>query len=259
MASPCPDIESHSERSVQGGLLDEAFVITDTDFTSQEDCDAFASYLYQTSGVNTDISESPLLLSDLDVIVDGIWKPEEEKGLTLMFQAVLNWLKSFGLDINVPAIQEYFPSGESIRLFAEISAGLILLLVFVFTIRGLYRTGLFKFSRKPLLDSDGFKLENDSVFSFESVDGLPLREQLAALLQRSISVLRKHSAVPVSASCTNHELMDHLLASKSALARLFVRQVKLTEPVIYGTRSVTLEALSESQKICEDIGSISHD
>ena len=133
MASPCPDITITPESSVQGSLFDEALVTTDTDFTSREDCDMFASYFYETPDVNTNISESPLLFSNLDVIVDSVWKPEEEQGFALMFQAVFNWLKSFGLNVDTSALQEYLPSGESVRLFTEISAGLLLLLALVYT------------------------------------------------------------------------------------------------------------------------------
>lgn len=259
MATPCPDITITPESSVQGSLFDEALVTTDTDFTSREDCDMFASYFYETPDVNTNISESPLLFSNLDVIVDSVWKPEEEQGFALMFQAVFNWLKSFGLNVDTSALQEYLPSGESVRLFTEISAGLLLLLALVFTLRGLYRAGFFKFSRISQSEQDEFKPEDDSVLPFEPVDGLPLREQLAALLQRSISSLRRYNIVPVSASYTNHELVDHLDASNSAVAKILVRQVNLTEPVIYGARSVTREVLSESQQICEDIGRASHE
>lgn len=241
---------------MHGSLFDEALVTTDTDFTSREDCDMFASFYYQTPAGNADISESPLLFSNLDVIVDSVWKPEEEQGIALMFQAVFNWLKSFGLNVDTSALQEYLPSGESVRLFTEISAGLLLLLVLVFTLRGLYRAGFFKFSRISRSEQDEFKPEDDSVLPF---DGLPLREQLAALLQRSISSLRRYNIVPVSASYTNHELVDHLDASNSAVAKILVRQVNLTEPVIYGARSVTPEVLSESQQICEDIGRASHE
>ena len=259
MALPCPDLENYPENTAQGSFFEEALVTTDTDFTSREDCDVLASYFYETSDVNTNISEFPMLFSDLDVIVDKIWKPEEEQGLTLLFQAVFDWLKSFGLNVDTSALQEYLPSIESVRLFTEISAGLILLLVFIFTIRGLYRAGVFKFSRKSQYEQDGVEQEDDSVPSFEPVDGLPLREQLGALLQRSILLLQKYNVVPVSACYTNHELVKYLGASKSALAKLLNRQVNLTEPVIYGVKPVTQEALFESQKICEDIGSSDHE
>ncbi len=259
MASPCPGIEIHPDTAVQGGLFDEALIATDTDFASNEDCDMIASYFFEASDANTNISESPLLSSNLDVIVDSIWKPDQEQGLALMFKAAFNWLKSFGFNVDTSALQEYLPSNESIRLFTELSTGLILLLALVFIIRGLYRTGFFKFSQKPQSEDDGFKPENGNALSFEPVDGLPLREQLGALLQRSISLLRKHKAVPVSHSYTNHELIKYLDTSKSALATLLFRQVNITEPVIYGTQSVTQEVVSESQQIYEDIGSISHE
>ncbi|RKZ68557.1 MAG: hypothetical protein DRQ44_04245 [Gammaproteobacteria bacterium] len=258
MASPCPDIETYPENNVQGGafddaLFDGALVVTDTDFTSVEDCRVFASYFYETSDVSATIPEFSLLSSDLDVIVDKIWQPEEEQGFTLMFQAVFDWLKSFGLNVDTSALQEYLPSSESVRLFTEISAGLILLLALIFSIRGLYRAGVFKFSRKVRTEQDGLQPESEGVPSVVSVDGLPLRDQLAVLLKRSISLLRKYRVIPVSSSYTNHELIDYLDVSKSPLAKLLVRQVGIAEPVIYGAKSVTQEALVESLKICEDI------
>jgi hypothetical protein len=159
----------------------------------------------------------------------------------------------------MPALQEYLPSGESIRLFTEISVGLLLLLILFFTLRGLYRMGIFKFSQKFKSQQSEFKPENDKFLSFESVDGLPLREQLAIFLKRSIFLLQNYNIVPVSASYTNHELVKYLAASQSAVAKLLVRQVKLTEPVIYGTKKVTQEVLSESQNIYEDIGRASYE
>ena len=257
MALPCPDIIVGPEHSFQGQLFDEALIVTDADFSSHEDCEVLASYFYQAA--DTNISELPLVFSDLDVIVDAIWKPEEAEGASLMFQAIMNWLKSFGLDVDTQALQGYLPSAESIRLFTELTAGLLLLLVFIFAIRGLYGAGLFKFPRIFKFKQDKPQSGNDNFLPPQSLDGLPLRQQLAALLQCSILILRNYNVVPVSACYTNHELINYIEASKSPAAKLLVRQVNLTEPVIYGTRTATQEVLSESHQICDDISCFSNE
>lgn len=259
MVSPCPDIEIQPEVATHGRLFDEVLIATDTDFTSNEDCETIASYFHEVSEVNENISDFPLMLSNLDVIVDNIWKPEDEQGLALMFQAIFNWLKSFGFNIDTTALQEHLPSFEAVRLFTELSAGLILLLVLVFTVRAIYRVGFFSIPRKSQPEHGEFTSDNGSSLPHEPVDGLTLREQIGALLQRSISLLRKHKMVPVSSSYTNHELVDHLDASKSPLAKLFVRQVSISEPVIYGTQSVSQELVKESQQICDDIDGVGHE
>lgn len=253
MALPCPDIIIGSENSAQGQLFNEALIVTDTDFTSHEDCDVFASYFYQVTDANTNISEFPLLFSNLDAIVDTIWKPEEVQGLNLMFQAIINWLKSIGLDVDTNVWGQYLPSGESIRLFAELSVSLILLLVFIFAIRGFYSAGLFKFPQIFKFKQDELQSKNGNFLPPASIDELPLRQQLAVLLQRSILILKKYHVIPVSTCYTNHELINYIDVSKSQAASLLGRQVKLTEPVIYGNRPATQEVLFESQQICDDI------
>ncbi|VAW52396.1 hypothetical protein MNBD_GAMMA06-776 [hydrothermal vent metagenome] len=257
MALVCPDIVVDPEYVEQSQSFNDSLIATDSDFTSHEDCDMFASYFYDTTDLKTNLSDSPLVLSNLDVIVDEIWKPEEEQGLNLLFDAMIDWFKSFGINVDVSALQQYLPSIDSVRLFTELSVSLLLLLAVVFFVRGLSGSRGYTFPRLFRFKSANLKVESNSVLSFEPIEQLSFREQLGILLQRSVMVLQKSKAIPVSVCYTNHELIDCMDMNKNPAAKLLYRQVKLAEPAIYGARPVTQEVLAESQKIYYDISRIS--
>jgi len=254
MSTPCPNVIG-PESIRQGQFFDQTLVVTDSDFTSQEDCNAFASYFYDTP--NTATSEKPWVFSELDAIVDQIWQPEKDQNASLIFQAILDWLKSFGLDFDENDLgyvfREYLPSGESIRLFAELSASFILLLILIFSIRALYLSGVLKLPRLFKFKTDKKNSDNETLLSDESFDDLPFSEHLAMLLRRSIMVLRKYNIIPVSSCYTNHELINHIDKNESPAAKLLARQVDLAEPVIYGNKVATPDVILESQKIADDI------
>jgi len=258
MVSPCPDIRRGSENSVQNQSFDDALIVTDADFSSVEDCDAFSSYFFGHADVAKDISEVSVVFSQLDDIVSKLWMPEKEQGLSPVFQAILNWLEKMGMDVDTRALQEFLPSTESMRLFLELSASLILLLAVAFVIRGLFSAGYLKFPKMFKDQVTRLATDDELPVPIESVDGMTLRDQLGVLLQRSINMLRQYKIIPVSTCYTNNELIRHMGVNNSNAAQLLMKQVSLVEPIIYGTQIATAEALVESQKIYHDISHLSH-
>ena len=95
---------------------------------------------------------------------------------------------------------------------------------------------------------DGKMPENKPVVQWDTIQALPLRKQISALLQYSIEYLVARSLVPSSNSYTNRELVSCLEKSDSRKAGLLREQIDLTEPVLYGD-----ERVSEEQVIaCRD-------
>ena len=83
---------------------------------------------------------------------------------------------------------------------------------------------------------------------------MPLREQLAALLQFSIEQLVAAKLLPASRSYTNRELLAQLETADVGRANMLREQIDLTEPVIYGDEPVTEERVEACRKKSRGLG-----
>ncbi|HHO59672.1 MAG TPA: DUF4129 domain-containing protein, partial [Thiotrichales bacterium] len=190
--------------------------------------------------------------SKLDVLVDQIWQPEAGSDTGLLYRAILDWLKAIGLDVDSEAVsgflQTYLPSADSLMLFARLAAGLLVLVMLIFLLRKFYRAG--GFGRGGGKDDNPVQgVPPNPVLTPGAIEKLPLREQAGALLQYSIELLRRQRLIPLSACYTNHELLDRLAQGDSQQAGLLSRQIRLTEPLIYGDRPVTEAALDQAWRL----------
>ena len=256
MALPCPDIAIGGAGSALSRSFNDALVVTDADFSSREDCQALAGF-FQGKPLNGQagnaLSGSGLDYSKLDALVEQVWQPEVHSDVSLFYRVILDWLKAFGLDVDSDAIkgfiQTYLPSAGSLMLFAKLAAGLLVVVLVIFLLRNYYRRGGFSLRRRRANGNLAQPAQAGAILTPVSIIKLPLREQAAALLRYSIELLRRQQQIPLSACYTNHELLAYLADDDCQRAALLSRQIRLTEPVIYGDRPVTEAELAQAWQI----------
>ncbi len=247
--SPCPGLVS----SYDSEHFERVLVVTDADFASIEDCEQLGRFYFDPLRS----SHYPLDFAQLGAIVDGIWQPVNEEAPFLVIEAFLSWLKGLGFDQHAESLKNfvdrYFPDGESVRLFFTIVIGLIVTAVVVLVAREFYRAGMFGLPRRR-----GHQKQHDGPGSepgrpWQEILVLPLRAQIAALLQYSLERLAAAKLIPASQSHTNRELVASLAALNTEKARLLREQIELTEPVIYGDEPATETRVMACREKCEEL------
>jgi len=238
-ASPCPGLVS----SYDVEKFEHALVVTDTDFSSIEDCEQLGRFYFQPSR----FSNYSLDYSRLGAIVDKIWQPVNEETPFLLMEAFLSWMKGLGLDEHAESlknfVEEYMPAEESVQLFFTVIIWLIVCGTIILVVHEFYRAGMLKLPRFQGQQGDGTGAEIKPVWQWETILALPLREQISALLQYSIEHLVNENLVPASSSFTNRELISYLEKSDSLRAGLLREQIDITEPVVYGDEQVSEQQL----------------
>jgi hypothetical protein len=244
-ASPCPGLVS----SYNVEKFEHALVVTDTDFTSIEDCELLGSFYFHPS-MYLDYSPD---YAQLGAIVDTVWQPVNEESPFLLMEAILSWMKALGLEQHADSfrdfVDEYMPAKESVQLFFTILIWLIVCGTVILVIHEFYRAGMLKLPRFHARQGEGARAEIKPTWQWEAILALPLREQISALLQYSIQHLAKEKLVPASSSFTNRELIAYLEKSDLQKAGLLREQIDLTEPVVYGDESVSEQQLVACRRL----------
>jgi len=250
--SPCPGLVS----SYAVEKFEHALVVTDTDFSSIEDCEQLGSFYFSRPG----FTNNALDYSQLAVIIDEIWQPVNEEAPFLLMEALLSWMKGLGLEQHAESLRdfvnEYMPAQESVQLFFTIVIWLIVVGTVFLVVHEFYRAGMLKFPRfRGRPGDDNASTEPKPVWQWQDILALPLREQISALLQFSIQHLVNENLVPASSSFTNRELISYLEKSNVHKAGLLREQIELTEPVVYGDERVSEQQLiacrSKTRDLCD--------
>jgi len=253
-ASPCPGLVS----SYDVEKFERALVVTDTDFTSVEDCEQLGSFYFHPSR----LPDYSLNYDQLGAIVDTIWQPVNEESPFLLMEAILSWMKALGFDQHAESfrdfVNEYMPAEESIQLFFTIVIWLIVCGMVILVVYEFYRAGMLTLPRFHALQAEGARAEIKPARQWEAIVALPLREQISALLQYSIEHLVNKDLVPASSSFTNRELIAYLEKSDSHKAGLLREQIDLTEPVVYGDEGVSEQQLVACRSLSRGLTRISH-
>ena len=239
LTSPCPGLVS----SYDVARFEQVLVVTDNDFSSVEDCQQLGGFYFESSpgeGLALDYSR-------LASIVDNIWRPAEEDVPNLLMDAILSWMQGLGLDEHAETLREfvstYLPAQESVQLFFKVVIWLTLVAILLLVLYEFYRSGMVGFPRgRHETESDRPELQTR--LQWESILPLPLREQISALLQFSISRLAAAKLIPESTSFTNHELLAYLTRTNADKVPLLREQIELTEPVVYGDEPVSEEVVA---------------
>ena len=234
-ASPCPGLVS----SYAIEKFEHALVVTDTDFSSIEDCEQLGRfYFHQPRFLNYSLD-----YSRLDVIIDEIWQPVNEEAPFLLIEAILSWMKGLGLEQQAESLRdfvnEHMPAQESVQLVFTVVIWLIVFATVFLVVHEFYRAGMLKLPRFQGLQGDGASTETRPAWQWQAILALPLRKQISALLQYSIEHLVNENLVPASTSFTNRELITYLEKSDAQKASLLRELIDLTEPVVYGDEVVT--------------------
>ena len=233
--SPCPGLVS----SYDVENFEHALVVTDTDFTSVEDCEQLGRFYFHPSH----FIDYSLDYAQLGTIVDEIWQPVNEETPFLLMEAILSWMKGLGLEQHAESfrdfVDEYMPAEESVQLFFTIIIWLIVCGTVILVVHEFYRAGMLKLPRFQGLQRGDARAEIKPAWQWEAILVLPLREQISALLQYSIEHLVNENLVPASSCYTNRELIAYLEKSDSHKASLLREQIDLTEPVVYGDEQVS--------------------
>ena len=250
--SPCPGLVS----SYAVEKFEHALVVTDTDFSSIEDCEQLGSFYSSRPG----FTNNALDYSQLAVIIDEIWQPVNEEAPFLLMEALLSWMKGLGLEQHAESVRdfvnEYMPARESVQLFFTIVIWLIVFGTVFLVLNEFYRAGMLKLPRfRGQSGGNNASTEPSPVWQWQDILALPLREQISALLQFSIQHLVNENLVPASSSFTNRELISYLEKSDAHKAGLLREQIELTEPVVYGDERVSEQQLiacrSKARDLCD--------
>jgi hypothetical protein len=248
--SPCPGLVS----SYDVEKFEQALVVTDTDFSSIEDCEQLGRFYFHPYG----LPDYSLDYAQLGAIVDEIWQPVNEEAPFLLIEAILSWMKGLGLEQYAESFRnfanEYMPAEESVQLFFTIIIWLVVCGTIILVMHEFYRAGMLKLPRFQGLQGDRTGAEVKPVWQWEAILALPLREQISALLQYSIERLVSENLVPASSSFTNRELIAYLEKSDAHKAGLLREQIDLTEPVVYGDERVSEQQIAacrtRSRELC---------
>ena len=247
---PCPGLVSSYDMDNFKRLL----VVTDSDFASAEDCEQLGQFYLDSSR----LSDYPLDYAGLAAIVDEIWQPVNEEAPFLLLEALLSWMKRLGLEEHADSVREfvneYMPAQESVRLFFTIVIWFIFIGTLLVVLYEFYRAGMLRMPRMRTRRNDGKTTENSPVMQWEMILALPLREQISALLQRSIDCLVISNLIPSSRSYTNRELITYLERSDARKADLLREQIDLTEPVLYGDEPVSEEQVNACRDKSRSLG-----
>ena len=235
--SPCPGLVS----SYDVEKFELALVVTDTEFTSIEDCEQLGRFYYNPHRP----AAFAIDYSQLGTIVDEIWQPVNEEAPFVLLEAILSWMKGLGFEEHARSfrdfINEYMPAEESVQLFFTIVIWLVVIGTVILVLREFYLAGMLKFPRLQHRHGDIENNEIKPTWQWQTILALPLREQISALLQYSLEQLAARKLVPASHSFTNRELITFLEQSDAQKASLLREQINLTEPVIYGDEHVSEE------------------
>ena len=238
--SPCPGLVSSWDLE----KFERVLVVTDTEFTSIEDCERLGGFFFGQRAA----ADHSLDYSQLAVIVDGIWQPQNEDAPRVLLEAVLSWLKRLGLDEHAASIRElideYLPAESSVQLFFNAVIWLIVIAALALIVHEFYRAGMLRLPRRKKPDEAAVVTEVRPGMQWDEILGLPLREQMGALMQYSIDHLAAAGLVPASPSYTCRELEAHLERSDAAKAVLFRAQIELTEPAVFGDEAITEQQLN---------------
>ena len=249
-ASPCPGLVS----SYDVEKFESALIITDTEFASIEDCEQLGRFYFHSKPS----SSYTINLASIGAIVDEIWQPFNEEAPFVLMEALLSWLKGLGLESHAESlrdfIDEYMPASESVQIFFTVVIWLIVIATIGLIVHEFYRAGMLKLPRwrKHALMHE--TAAQAPVRQWQDILAMPLREQLAALLQFSIEQLVSAKLLPASRSYTNRELLAQLETADVGRANMLREQIDLTEPVIYGDEPVTEERVEACRKKSRGLG-----
>ena len=231
--------------------FEQLLVVTDSDFSSIEDCEQLGRFFF---GESRQRSYS-LDYSGLAAIVSDTWQPVNEEAPFLFLDAMLSWMRGLGFEQHAEAfknlINEYLPAEESVHLFFTLVIWVILIAVVLLVLYELHRAGLLKLPHRQQLRKDVSARANNAALSWDAIAAMPLRQQIGALLQFSIERLATNRLIPASRSLTNHELLSCLKESDTCKASLLREQIEQTEPVVYGDVPVTEQRLSRCRAIAQ--------
>ena len=247
--SPCPGLVS----SYPVDQFEQLLVVTDTDFSSIEDCEQLGHFFFEQPRYH----HSSLDFSGLAAIVDDTWQPLNEEASFLLMDAILSWMRELGFEHHAESfknfITEYLPAEESVRLLFTLVIWIILLSVVLLVVYELYRAGLLKLPYRPQKKKYQQLQEDKTALSWETIMDLPLRRQISALLNFSIEQLVNKNRIPSSFSLTNHELVSYLEKSDDRTASWLREQIEQTEPSVYGDVPVSEQRLIRCRSIAQRI------
>jgi len=239
-ASPCPGLVS----SYDVENFERALVVTDAEFTSVEDCEQLGRFVFSSP----DAYRYTLNYTRLDAIVDQIWQPVDEEASSLLYEAILSWLKGLGFEQHAESlrnfIEENMPADESVQLFFTIVIWLIVIAAVLLVVYEFYRAGMLRLPRSRAATGGTSEPERKPGREWRDILALPMREQIGALLQYSLERLAEARLVSASGSFTNRELVAQLETTDAARASILRAQIDLTEPVIYGDDPATEERVT---------------
>jgi hypothetical protein len=248
-ASPCPGLVS----SYDVENFERALVVTDTGFTSIEDCEQLGEFFFSPPAA----SRYTLNHARLGAIVDQIWQPVEEDASFLLYEAVLSWLKGLGFEQHAESlrnfIEENMPADESVQLFFTVVIWLIVIATLLLIVHEFYRAGMLRLPRRKRAAGGAPQSERKPGREWQEILALPMREQIGALLQYSLERLAEARLVSASSSFTNHELAAQLETTDAARAGVLRAQIDLTEPVIYGDDPATEERVTACRHKAEEL------
>lgn len=247
--SPCPGLVS----SYHVDQFEQLLVVTDTDFSSIEDCEQLGQFFFEQPRYR----HSPLDFSGLAAIVDDTWQPVNEEAPFLLMDAILSWMRELGFERHAESLKnfitEYMPAEASVRFFFTLVIWLILLSVVLLVVYELYRAGLLKRPYRPQKNKHQQLQEDKTTLSWETIMDLPLRRQITALLNFSIEQLVNMNRIPSSRSLTNHELVSCLEKSNDRTASWLREQIEQTEPSVYGDVPVSEQRLVRCRALAQRI------
>lgn len=248
-ASPCPGLVS----SYEVENFERALVVTDAEFTSIEDCEQLGKFFFGPPAA----SRYSLDYTRLGAIVDRIWQPVDEEASSLLFEAVLSWLKGLGFEEHAESlrnfIEENMPADESVQLFFTVVIWLIVIATLLLIVHEFYRAGMLRLPRRKHAAGGTPQSERKPGREWQEILALPMREQIGALLQYSLERLAEARLVSASRSFTNHELVAQLETADAARAGVLRAQIDLTEPVIYGDDPATEERVTACRRKAEEL------
>jgi hypothetical protein len=247
--SPCPGLVS----SYDIDKFEQILVVTDSDFSSVEDCELLGRFFFEESRQRS----YSLDYSGLAAIVSDTWQPVNEEAPFLLLDAILSWMRGLGFEQHAESfknfINGYLPAEESVQLFFTVVIWALLFAVTLLVVYELNRAGLLKLPHRSKKYKDQHAQEKQAALSWDAIVTLPLRQQMGALLQFSIERLAASKLIPSSRSLTNHELVSYLEESDNSKASLLREQIEQTEPVVYGDVPVSEQRLSQCRAIARRI------
>jgi len=248
--SPCPGLVS----SYDTEMFERVLVVTDAEFASIEDCEQLGRFYFDPLVS----SRYTLNFAHIGTIVDEIWQPVNEEAPFLVIEAILSWLKGLGFDQHADSLKHfvdrYLPAGESVRLFFTIVIWLIVIGTVALVVHEFYRAGMIRLPRRRGRHDAPKGPVSEPGRQWQEVLVLPLREQIAALLQFSLEHLAAAKLLPTSQSYTNRELVARLATTDADKASLLREQIELTEPVIYGDEPATETQVMACREKCRELG-----